>query len=219
MGAAMTLLAGGCDPQPHCLESSSPLALDAASPGGPSAAEVLATLALAHEWTATWEAGESAGFSAAGAPVQVDMSVTPIAESVRWIDRATNPDDPTDLAAECADQLVVDLAISLQSDDGRIQISGLVVPAVLVHRGWSDHEGLRWSAIIPVDDWSGAISRDDFTSDADHVSLRLDGCADPGANGLTVSADLEDEAGDSVSFSSSPILRAGECEAWNFEGP
>jgi hypothetical protein len=218
-GAGLTLFAAGCDPQPHCLESSSPLALDAPSPGGPSASEVLASLALDHEFSATWEAGESAGFAGAGSPVSVTISVSPIAESARWIDRSENPKDTTDLAAECADQLVVDLAISVQSDDGRIQIMELVAPAVLVHRGWSDHEGLRWSTSVPVGDWQGAITRSDFSSDADEVSVRIDGCADPGANGLTLSAELVEDGGDWVSFGSFPILRAGECEFWDFEGP
>jgi len=219
LGAGLTLFTAGCDPQPHCLESSSPLALDAPSPGGPSASEVLASLALEHEFSATWEAGESAGFSGAGSPVQVTVLVAPIAESARWIDRSENPKDMTDLAAECADQLVVDMAISIQSDDGRVQIADLVAPAVLVHRGWSEHEGLRWSVIVPVNDWQGAISRNDFSSDADELDLRLEGCADPGSNGLTLSADLVEHGGDWVSFGSFPILRAGECEFWDYEGP
>ena len=120
-------LAACQDAEPDCIESEQFISESEVTPLGLSVQTALTAAALQGAGQVKWQALEPNA-----APTRMQWQVTPQIATARYIASRVNPDSRNDNVKICEPRIVMDAAIALVTEDGRLQEVSL--PGVLEYR-------------------------------------------------------------------------------------
>lgn len=145
------------DPSFECVDTPSELAsIDAESPLGFTAAQVLAAIEGERALTLTWSDDGPTRYDDPGTSVGATLSVAYAGGAVRYVDSEPSEDGDADIDLECSPRLEIEVELSFVTED-RVFDESLTVTLTAWEVG-----RVEWLVPAPPGEVEGSLSVDDF---------------------------------------------------------